>query len=376
MFIVTLAMAFLVAPGVARLGGRRGAPIENKALAPSPKVGWDYFAQLGAYVNDRMPLRAGAVRMNGWVDEHVFSEDPAFGSTTPRVISAPNGWLFLADAIDNACTPAAPPSETVAHLNELASIIATSGRQVLTMVAPDKSSVHPELLPSGLATRDCFDTYTGDLWTQLTAAAIPGFVDLRSSLIAESKRTREPLYLRKDSHWDSAGSLVAVRTAIDAFDPGLWSDSEIHFGGTGTYVGDLTGLRGHPESDTAPLYSVIRKDVHQVSDTPIDTIEGGFNRRIVNEAPAGRLIPGKTVIFLDSYGLVALPQILPFFQDVTVMRLVDFDQTRYTSLIADADQVWIFSVERSLSYRLSFEIGKPSFLAYLRANLPAHQPSS
>jgi alginate O-acetyltransferase complex protein AlgJ len=322
-----------------------------------------------------MPLRAGAVRINGWVDEHVFSEDPAFGSTTPRVISAPNGWLFLADAIDNACTPAAPPSETVAHLNELASIIATSGRRVVTMVAPDKSSVHPELLPSGLATRDCFDTYTGDLWTQLAAAAIPGFVDLRSSLVAESKRTREPLYLRKDSHWDSAGSLVAIRAAIDAFDPGLWSDSEIHFGGTGTYVGDLTGLRGHPESDTAPIYSVVRKDVHQVSDTPIDNIEGGFNRRIVNAAPPGRLIPGKTVIFLDSYGLVALPQIVSFFQDVTVMRLFDFDQTRYTSLIADADQVWIFSVERALSYRLSFEIGKPSFLAYLRANLPAHQPS-
>ena len=107
----------------------------------------------------------------------------------------------------------------------------------------------------------------------------------------------------------------------------------------------------------------------------IDAIEGGFNRRVVNMAPAGRLIPGKTVIFLDSYGLVALPQIVSFFQDVTVMRLVDFDQARYTSLIADADRVWIFSVERALSFRLSFEIGKPSFLAYLRANLPAHQPS-
>jgi hypothetical protein len=51
------------------------------------------------------------------------------------------------------------------------------------------------------------------------------------------------------------------------------------------------------------------------------------------------------------------------------MLLVDFDPDRFAQLIKSADNVWIMSVERSLGYRLSFEIGSKPFLDKLETTL-------
>jgi hypothetical protein len=89
MVFVTALLAGVIffLPGGARVSGRHGHPIENRSARPAPTVtaGWSYFADLGRYLADRLPLRSGAVQTDGWVDENVFHEDPAFGGgSTPR----------------------------------------------------------------------------------------------------------------------------------------------------------------------------------------------------------------------------------------------------------------------------------------------------
>ena len=74
-------------------------------------------------------------------------------------------------------------------------------------------------------------------------------------------------------------------------------------------------------------------------------------------------------MFLDSYGLAALPQLVPFFRDLTIILLVDYEPQRFLNEVEHADNVWIMSVERSLSYRLEFEIGSREFLDLLHAEL-------
>lgn len=370
--IAGVSMALLFAPLVAFATGQRGQPMENRAPAEFEGLGpgWYSFTEFGAYLDDRLPLRQSAIRADAWSDRHLFGEDPAFGGgSSPRVISGSDGFLFLADAVDNACAPHAPPTSTAKNLARFASIIEESGRDVVTMVAPDKSSVHTERLPADMERRDCFEQYTTSLWSELTNAGIPGFVDLRTLLRERSSATREPLYLRMDSHWDSAGSLVAVEAAIDSFAPGLWNDDEIGYDGLAEYTGDLTGLLGNPEADQAPLYVVERTDVMQSSMEVIDDLEGGFNRRWINDAPNGRLVPGRTLMFLDSFGLGAVGQFVPFFEDITIVRLVDFDPDRYVELIGQADRVWLMTVERSASYRLEFEVGSAEFLDQLESAL-------
>ena len=369
----TAACAALVifAPASALVFTGAGTPNENRTPVAFTGLdsGWHSIGAFGDFVADRIPLRSRAVRTDAWVDEQVFDEDPAFGgAASSRVIKGSDGFLFLADAIDNACAPAVPPENSAAHLSDLAGIIQESGRDVLMMVAPDKSSVHPELMDE-FAKQQCFGEYTESLWQHLDDAEIAGFVNLRRLLRDASASTREPLYLRKDSHWDSAGSLVAIEAGIEHFQPGLWSDEEVNYRGLGEYTGDLTGLQGKPEVDEAPLYEVLRPDVVNQSTEVLDDIEGGFNRRFINSAPAGRLIEGRTVMFVDSFGMVSLPQYVPFFEDLTVIRLVDFEAQRFADVIEDADRVWVMSVERSLSYRLENEVGATAFLDLLRAQL-------
>ena len=101
-----------------------------------------------------------------------------------------------------------------------------------------------------------------------------------------------------------------------------------------------------------------------------DVANGVNNRRFINTAPPGKLIPGKSVMFLDSFGLVALTQIVPFFEDLTDYVLVDFNADRYTDLITESDRVWLMTVQRSAGYRLKYEVGAPEFHNQLEAKLP------
>ncbi len=372
--MAVFAVGLLFAPGLAYVLGVRGEPIENRSSRPLPgsSSGWNVFGDFGDFVADRLTLRKEAVEADAWIDENMFDEDPAFGGgATARVIRGDDGFLFLADAIDTACSPHAPVAETVANLDRLATIIERSGREMVAMVAPDKSTVHPQLLPDDLATFDCFEQYTEDLWTSLSAADIPGYHDLRALLQRESSTTREPLYLRKDSHWDSRGSLAMVQMLVDSLAPGLWNPDDVEYIGLGAYTGDLTGMQGNPEVDQAPMYALSRESVVAEETEVLDDIEGGPNRRFKNNGPEGRLISGRSVLFLDSFGLVALPQLVPYFEDLTVIRLVDFptESERFISLIGESDRVIVLTVERGASYRLSFEIGAPEFLDRLESGL-------
>ncbi|MCE9623070.1 MAG: hypothetical protein K8R99_12065 [Actinomycetia bacterium] len=362
----------IFAPALVYVAHGPGQPIENRAPEAYTGLdeGWDSFGALGRFIASRLPLRTTSVRADAWVDEHVFREDPAFGgAATPRVLRGDQGFLFIADAIDVACAPHATPQESAASLAELAEIIKASGREVLTMVAPDKSTVHPELLPVGMAKRECFDEYTNELWSDMASAGIEGYVDLRAALKNESADSREPLYFRKDTHWDSAGSLVAVKAMVDALAPGLWSDAEVHYLGLTRYGGDLTVMQGGTGDDEAPIYQVQRPDVVSVSVEQIDDIAHGFNRRFINDAPPGRLIEGRTVLFLDSFGLAALTQITPFFRDLTIIHVDDYEPQKFLDAIDSADRVWFLTVERSLSYRLQFGIGSRDFLDLLDQEL-------
>jgi hypothetical protein len=238
------------------------------------------------------------------------------------------------------------------------------------MVAPDTRSVHPELVPADFVKRECSARSSNDLWDALATADIPGFVNLRELLRAESAATGHPLYLRTDSHWDEEGARLAVRAGVDYFSPGLFDEAEVPLVGQKAYIGDLTILRADPTADAQPDYETSRPGITIVSDELIDDLGARIDRHFVNTGPADRLIQGKTLLFLDSYGSVAQPLLVPYFADLTVIDINTFEQERFTELIADADQVWILSVERSTAGRMSAEIGSTAFVEHLRDHLP------
>jgi alginate O-acetyltransferase complex protein AlgJ len=369
LFLAVVSLALTTSPLIAFGFGVRGGSIENRNLTDIEEIQWGYrfFSSLGDYLKDRNPLRQYAVRLDANIDRDFFSEDPVFGGQeNPRVLEGKDQTLFLSDAIDNACAPHDSPENSARQLSKLAKQLVAIGKKPLVMVAPDKSSLHADLLPFDEDEKPCFFDYIGRLNSSLSRSEIPGFVDISTLLSDEIKETREFLYLKKDSHWDSAGSLVAVNAAIDYLRPGLRKNSDVYFDGTYEYTGDLTGMRGLLETDFAPVYRIDRGgEILLKANEVFPGYEPQINQRIIQTSNTLKFVPGRTLFLCDSYGLAALPQLTPYFEDLTIFLLSNFDPEVVKDLVKNADTVWIMTVERGVSYRLKNEIGSDTFISSL-----------
>ena len=369
--LATAGLAFLLffGPVLAYASGRRGAPVENRPATDFSElsVSWDGFSTLSKFIGDRIPLRSRAIKSDGWIDQHVFQEDPAFGGgAVPRVIHGEEGVLFLADDFDIPCNSEITPTETVDNLSQFAHLIEDSGRKITMTFAPNKSTLHQDLLPSSASSRECWRTFTNAFYLALSVSNMPGYVDLINPLEKEITDTREYLFYRQDSHWDTAGIAVAMQQIVQQIEPGLWDPAQLSFKGTEIYYGDLLGLEGFSSTDEAPNFAIERPEIVPGPTTdfrPTDNIV--VHRRYTNTGPVDQLIQRKTLLLTDSVGVVALPFIIPFFADLTVMHF-DLDTPEsYIPLIQDADRVWIFEAERLASVHGKFIEGNPIFLEAL-----------
>lgn len=308
-----------------------------------------------------------AINIDSWIDQSIFREDPTFaGSISPRVIRGQRGFLFLGDALDTACKPFEPPEQTVKRAMALAHQIRKLDKDVLIQIVPDKSSIYPEYLPKENPKVRCAQGYVASLYSEIASMRSNLLPDMQALLVREKTENLE-LYLSRDSHWNSRGALVAIQQAVNSFRPGLWEDTEIRNSGRYTYQGDLDGLLGKDNPATADGFNVDRSSSVQVqrNSVPGFPFQQNGRFRIVGSDEV-ELVKGRTLLLLDSFGLAALPNIIPFFEDLTVVRLVDFEVKGFQELIWEADRIWIMSVERSSSYRFMFELGTDEFIKMLR----------
>ena len=351
-----LAGLLFFGPILAYASGRRGAPVENRPATDFSElsVSWDGFSTLSKFIGDRIPLRSRAIKSDGWIDQHVFNENPAFGGgAVPRIIHGKDGYLFLNDDFGMACQSADVVPQLVTSIGKLVEVINQSGRQAIYTVAPNKTTLHRELLPDDQSSMDCLNQYSDGLWQGLSAANIDGYVDLKSAMSDAMDQTREPLFLRKDSHWDSAGNAAAAKAVINTLQPGLWDDSALQYKGLIDYIGDLTYLEGNPVVDQTPLYEVVRPEI--TAGTPEIWDNGDLTqiyRRYTNTGPEGSLITAKTVILVDSFGVHAIGNIIPYFTDITFVHFDVLPPVDLVNLIAKSEIFWSMSVERAVGDQL------------------------
>ena len=355
--LATACLAFLLffGPILAYASGRRGAPVENRPATDFSElsVSWDGFSTLNRFIGDRIPLRSRAIKSDGWIDQHVFNENPAFGGgAVPRIIHGKDGYLFLNDDFEMACQSSDVVPQLVKSISDLTAIINESGRRAIYTIAPNKTTLHSDFFPDGQGSLDCLNKYSSELWSGLNAANIDGYIDLKSALSSAMNETREPLFLRKDSHWDSAGSAAAAKAVINTLQPGLWDDSALQYRGLVDYIGDLTYLEGNPVVDQTPLYEVVRPEI--TAGTPEIWDAGDMTliyRRYTNTGPPGSLITAKTVIMVDSFGVEAMEKIVPYFADITFVHFDALPPIDVADLIARSEVFWSMSVERAVGVR-------------------------
>jgi hypothetical protein len=336
---------------------------------PSPELRLDYAGDLSEWLGERAATKNLAIRVDSWIDRNIFRERPSAGAESPRVTYGLSGVMFISDAFNEACNPHILTDDLIDRIHRLEQVIHDSGRDFHLLVSPDKSTILTSYLPEQFPLRSCFEEYNSDFWARLRGADIQGFIDLNAALTDARDTRRELLFKRRDTHWDDAGAVVASEALVNSVVPGLWDESAVTLNGLAEYFGDLNVLAGEALVDTAPSYSVTRPGVVQTSVILIDQLEHGRNRQVIHQAQASELIPGRTLILGDSFSESAEPFFAPYFEDLTLMRLVDFSVPRFIELIASADRIIFWSVERTFPYRVAFDWGATEFINDLETSL-------
>lgn len=357
-----LAIAFFATPIAARVVGVTAESFENRPFAGAPRLsqGWDAFGQTTRFLTDRMPLRAQAVRANTRIWTDVFGATPRYAgqvtiagdaalpfagaveqpdqseqpggpdgaAAAAQVISGGDGWLYLQAEQDRACAPAVATDVAVARWARLVATVRAHGRRAIAVVAPDKASVYPEHLPADFPNADCAERGKRELWSLLERSApSTGVLPLRAALLREKGQGGDLLYMRKDSHWNDAGSLSLVRESLAALGRGVGVEpKEVVDAGEGPYTGDLTALLGAPEDDVRPL------------------------RQLAREPNAPR-VPGRALLVKDSYGEAPTAQLAPYFEDLRTILWVGTPPERIAREVALADTIVFETVEREFAAR-------------------------
>ena len=242
--------ALLVAPGVAYVLGVRGRAIENRALTTGPSLSVGTIVHSGQWhraassFSDHLPLRDRMIRWRAEVEFAVFSDSP----NPSVVIVGRNHWLFLHEEFE-VCTawPTVQP-RWVAQAFQLAHAAATaSGRQLRILIIPAKSTIEAaHYRSSQYSFERCARAREQRLEALLRGQ--PGVVDLWSAMRA-AKHAGGDLWLKDDSHTDTAGSIVIARSLVQSVRRSAWQDGVETSGPTYAYAGDLSVLAGIPNKE-------------------------------------------------------------------------------------------------------------------------------
>lgn len=367
--VAVLALAFFFAPLALRAAGMTAREFENRPMATFPKLsqGWDALDQGKRFLVDRLPLREQAVHADAWISTDVFDTDPAAGRAGAKgpvglpakppaaAIPAPPGdkpvagkagWLFLEGEFIRACAPFVAWPKAMLRWERLASVIRRSGRRVVLVFPPDKSTIHPEYLPARFVQRACLAPGHAAAWAAIAGATDPAVLGLRRAMLAAKRPDTLGPYYRKDTHWNTMGGTIAVRELLEHLGGRVRMRDDEIVKGREDYGGDLANLSGAPKTDKAPRWTIRRQ----------------------RGAPQ---VPGRTLFLHDSYGTAMQDALVRYLRDPALLEWYGSSPATLIAAIRRADTVVLETVEREVNYRAS-DLGllTPAFFAQLRRALP------
>lgn len=192
-------------------------PSENRLLAPwpAPPARWAdapaFSAGLADYFYDHFGFRRLLLKWNG--DMRLSLRE----SPSARVVLGRDGWLFYAgndiveDYLGRRQLSERELDTWERTLAERRIQLDRQGASYLFVVAPDKTTIYPEHLPSGLASRrmTTFDQINERLGEGDDSSFFAMIDDLRR------EKSSAQLYYKTDTHWTTAG-LQAAEAAVMA----------------------------------------------------------------------------------------------------------------------------------------------------------------
>jgi len=175
---------------------------------------------------------------------------------------------------------------------------AERGIKFLFVVAPDKQSIYPEYLPSWMS-KVSSETKLDQFFAYMKMHSTVDVLDLRQTLL--ENRSRGPIYLKTDSHWNQLGAFFAYQRLLNELAvqllPGARPVSLDEFEQTHVtaLAGDLAAIAGtgSPESNAILLHP-------KASLPPLEKIQQPYRTGplIVTRNP---YVSGSAIVYGDSF---------------------------------------------------------------------------
>lgn len=395
------AVVFFLAPSIAFVAGVRPQVFENHQLAsfPSLTAGWGFFTGLSGWATDNLPLRDAGVRAEAGISQGFFGEPPAYSKTdvqpgggplgpvdaAPRVapqssgdsgdlsqvIKGTNGWLYLTQDMTAKCAPGQPLSTTIDALARLRAAIDASGRSLVLVVAPDKSTLVPRYLPSDYPDKQCAAPVSSTFWSEVTSQ--DGALDLRAGLAALTPVEQRPAYYPQDTHWTDLGALYMLRRVADTITPGVTSSWTSQRSRTITFPSDLPPLIAGTGTNTEITYHLSPDGGEDQTLPPPRTLNTPLS---IDRAAVTGMVTTPTAILGDSFLDASLRYLPATFSDATAFTYLGLAgnqaaQQSVESVMASGKVIVLEVVERFLTGGFAPFL-RPDVISSISTYLAAH----
>lgn len=319
---------------------RTDTTTENKTLAGFPKwtVGGrfntDYFDELSAYFEDHFAFRRELVSVDAKIQNAVFGV-----SNVDTVVAGTEGWLYYTDTVDdylgqNVMTKR-QVFNAVHNLSLLQQYVTEHGAQFRFTVAPNKNSLYGDNMPYYLQHKAGKVRNIGLLKDELIKADI-AYVDLFEPF----QRSGKTLYLKRDSHWDNEGAVLAYNTLMDSLEIGHETYETVQVIREEREYGDLNKMvypmLAQPEWNSYYQYESGWSYTSADSDVEAAWLE--------TECPKGE---GSLLMFRDSFGNTLIPLMAEQFSKAAFSKSVPCRIAEYMEQ-CEPELVIVEKVERNL----------------------------
>jgi alginate O-acetyltransferase complex protein AlgJ len=239
---------------------------------------------------------------------------------SPKVILGKRGWLFYAEKAPGLDYQSKRPftAEQLDHWRRMLEArrdwLARRHIRFLFVIAPDKQSIYPEVLPRTVRQEQAADTRLDQLMDHLRANSDVTVVDLRECL--RQVKNQERVYHVTDSHWNDRGAYAAYRVLAETLRQ--WFPEcrpraraefrEVLRRGGGSDCAVVLGLADRISEEYLDLAARFPERAHLADPDvalPISPIEPRFSMEQADPA-----LP-RAVMFRDSFGA----QLVPFLSE-------------------------------------------------------------
>lgn len=348
-----LAFVFACTPSVGMLWARTDTTSENRELASPPQLttqDGDFnvgvLADAGTYFEDHFAYRNELVSAQSSI-RAIFATSP-----TDQVVVGRDGWLYYGGTLPDYLGQSELSDRALRNIAHNLSLVQhyakAHGARFVFTIAPNKNTLYPEHMPyyylkseqAGNASR--LRPYLED--------AHVAYADLFALFEGQVGTSGEEcLYLKRDTHWNNLGALIAAKLLLKS----LGRNLSAPFGEDGVRREDFTGdlesilfpsgarsetnwyFEGYNDSEgmTGELWSFVQGS--DVTDAQLETKSSD------DEAIES------LVMFRDSFGNALISFLAPQFAHATFSKLVPYNIALLASI--DADAVIIERAERHLS---------------------------